>query len=86
MTLFLLNLFLLLVCLLCVNKMDKDVELAKEIGLSDEDLMDFVKERERAARDDKAHFMELYRKERSILTVNRNFETIFFDIIFILKP
>ena len=46
--------------------MDKYIELGKEIGLSGEGLLDFVRERERAARDDRAHIMELHREEREL--------------------
>ena len=61
------SLVLLLLTLLCTNKMDKYIELGKEIGLMGEGLMDFVRERERAATDDRAHIMELHREEREML-------------------
>ncbi len=47
--------------------MDKWVELGKEIGLSGEGLLDFVRERESAAREDRVQMLELKRQERDII-------------------
>ena len=47
--------------------MDKWIELGKEIGLSGQGLLDFVREREVAARQDRAQMLELKREEREII-------------------
>ncbi|XP_006823695.1 uncharacterized protein LOC102806650, partial [Saccoglossus kowalevskii] len=47
--------------------MDKWMELGREMGLGGEDLMSFVREREKFARDERAQLMELRKHEKDIL-------------------
>ena len=52
--------------------MDKWIELGKEMSLAGKELLDFVKERENAAREERVQLLELKRNEIQILELKKN--------------
>lgn len=59
--------FILVVALATGTTMEKWTEVGKDLGLEGKDLVEFIRERENAAREERAQMLELRRCEKEVL-------------------